>query len=54
MLLLTLTLLGHAVCVSDIYEKVEILGNAESTLYPHGHPILGLKTWHLDGEYLAR
>ncbi|KAE9383850.1 hypothetical protein BT96DRAFT_1008711 [Gymnopus androsaceus JB14] len=44
----------YFICVSDIYLRIFLLGDR---LHSHpeffNHDLLALRTWHLDGEYLA-
>lgn len=52
------------VCVTNIYERVSLYGDAMSTSLrlardamitkPRPHASTRLSTWHLDGEYFAR
>lgn len=46
---------SRPVCVSDIYHRVSLLGDLPySPLNFYNDEVSGLRTWHYDGEYLAR
>lgn len=42
------------VCVSDVYRRVRVLGDVSYVLPQSQNDLLALRTWHIDGEYLAR
>ncbi|KAE9387565.1 hypothetical protein BT96DRAFT_1004981 [Gymnopus androsaceus JB14] len=44
----------YLICVSDVYRRVRVLGDVSYVLPQSQNDLLALRTWHIDGEYLAR